>query len=276
MNHFFALLFKDKVARVLILIFCVLTIWWLILNPFSTLDTLQYKKQVWGATYQLLALIGGIYGLIISTKWGGLRSYVGKSILFFALGLLFQVLGQTVYSFYNLYYQTNALYPSLGDVGFFGTILLYFLGAFYLTRASGIKTSLQSLGNKILLVIIPLCIFSAQYYLYLRNYEFDWSHPIKIFLDYGYPLGDALNIAVAILAFLLCVRMLGGIMKKPILFLIFAFFIMYISDIYFFYQANNNLYFSGNFADFLYAFSYLSMGLALISMLIAYKRIRAT
>jgi hypothetical protein len=272
---FLSRLYEDKVAGILIFIFAALTIWWILLDPSSTLDTLQYKKQVWGASYQILALIGGLYGLFIARNWGGLKSYVGKSVFFFSLGLLFQVLGQTVYSFYNLYYQTNALYPSLGDVGFFGTIPLYFLGAYYLTKASGIKASLKSVGNKVLLVIIPLLIFSAQYYLYLRHYSFDLTTPIKTLLDYGYPLGDALNLSMAILAFLLCVRMLGGVMKTPMLSLIFAFFMQYVADIYFFYQANNDLYFSGNFADFLYAFSYLAMALALTQMVIVYRHIRA-
>ncbi len=89
-------------------------------------------------------------------------------------------------------------------------------------------------------------------------------------------MGDAFIISAAILAFLLSLNSLGGIMKKPILFLVFALFIQYVADIYFFYQANQGTFFAGGFTDFLYFFSYAFMALSIIMIGETYKHIRRT
>ena len=126
-------LLKEPVFILSVSIFIVLVGWWYYLQPFNLSDSLLHSKYIWGSLYQILALIGGIYGIFQSKKWGGINSFLGRSILLFSLGLIFQCIGQSVYSYYNLYAQVEAPYPSLGDFGYFGSVILYILGVLSLS-----------------------------------------------------------------------------------------------------------------------------------------------
>lgn len=259
---------RSKLVLVTILLLIVITLWWAYLSPFTESDSvdLTYSRYVWGASYQIIALWGGVVGLLTARRWGGISSVLGRSINAFSLGLLFQVFGQIVYSYYNIFAQIEAPYPSLGDIGFFGSIPLYIYGAFLLARVSGTKVSLRSFVNQTWAVIIPVAILTISYWMFLTDYTFDWSAPLTVILDFGYPVGQAIYVSVAILALLLSRGVLGGIMKLPIFFLLIALLVQYCSDFNFLYQVHNENWFVGGYGDYLYTLSYFLMALALIYM----------
>src|SRR3989344_7972668 len=129
------------------ILFIVLFVWWLSLSPFDSSPENEHARFVWGAFYQLIAIWGGISGLIAASVWGGGKSIIGKSLLMLSCGLLLQAFGQSVYSFYNLFAQVEAPYPSLGDVGFFGSVLFYIYGAILLIKASGSNVSMRRIPS---------------------------------------------------------------------------------------------------------------------------------
>src|SRR6185436_5734433 len=154
------LLLRVPTAQITILAFAIFTIWWIFLSPFNPESPFPESRTIWSVTYQLIALWGGINGLFISTKWGGLKSIIGRSIIAFSIGLLLQSFGQTVYSYYLLRLHIDAPYPSLGDVGYFGTIPFYIYGVLLLAKASGIHLSIKSFGKKIQALLIPLIMLT--------------------------------------------------------------------------------------------------------------------
>ena len=104
------------------------------------------------------------------------------------------------------------------------------------------------------------------YIIFLRNYEFDWTNKIKIFLDFGYPLGQAIYVSLAVLTLILTAKVLGGIMKKPVILFLVALIMQYVSDFNFLFQANNGSWYVGGIGDFLYMLSYLLMTLSIIQI----------
>ena len=90
---------KDWSAKILLVIMGALTLWWVVLR-FMGLPNDSTQNQFFAAVYGLLGLMGGLWGLQIAKKWGGLSSVMGKSLLFFSIGLLFQEIGQIIYSSY--------------------------------------------------------------------------------------------------------------------------------------------------------------------------------
>ncbi|MFH1170724.1 MAG: hypothetical protein V1704_04165 [Candidatus Vogelbacteria bacterium] len=192
-----------------------------------------------------------------------------------SLGLLAQSFGQSVFSFY-FYTGAELPYPSLADLGFFGSIPLYIYGVILLGRASGIKVSLKSYAKQIVAFIIPLLMLGVSYYIFLKDYEFDWSQPIKTFLDFGYPLGQAFYVSIAILVFILSRKILGGIMKIPILIFLIALVSQYLSDYLFLYQSNNGTFVGGGSVDYMYLVSYFLMALSLIVLGHTYQKISNT
>src|SRR3989338_474635 len=86
--------------KVIISLFVLLSAWWLILF-FVYKHTFPHADLVWAASYQIIAILGAIFGLVIAKQWGGFKSALGRSILLFSTGLLLQSFGQSVFSFYN-------------------------------------------------------------------------------------------------------------------------------------------------------------------------------
>jgi len=215
-------------------------------------------------TYGIVALIGGLFALYISKYWGGLKSLIGRAIFVFGLGLLAQEFGQLMYAFYIYVQKIEVPYPSLGDIGYFGSVILYIYGASLLLRATGAKFSLKSMGNKLLALILPFALLAVSYLIFLRGYEFDWSSPVTVLLDFGYPLLQATYLAIALLTFMLSRKYLGGIMRLVILFVLISLTFQYIADFTFLYQVKNETWAPGGINDLIYLISYALMSLSLL------------
>jgi hypothetical protein len=253
---------KSLFFKIILLIFIGLTVWWL--NIFGRGLINEPENTYFTLTYPFLSLFGGIAGIVIAEKWGGLKSILGRSICMFSFGLLSQFYGQAMYAYYIYIKGVEVPYPSLGDVGYFGSVLFYIIAIYYLAKVSGLRFSFRSMSGKLQAFFIPAALLIFSYSLFLKNYEFDWSNQLKIFLDFGYPLGQAIYVSIAILALLMARNLLGGMMKKPIWFLIFALVIQYFSDFIFLYQSNYGSWYVGGINDYLYCCSYFLMSGALI------------
>jgi hypothetical protein len=230
--------------------------------------------QTFAALYGVMALIGGIIGLRVSKAWGGSKSLIGRSLLFIALGLLFQEIGQLTYSAYSYLFHVNIPYPSLGDIGYFGSVLFYIAGALSLKKALSVQKVTQTTRSKVWVFVIPLAILGLSYYVFLKGYSFDFHHPLTVFLDFGYPLGQAFYISIALTLYVLSSRYLGGIMKPLVILLLSALALQYASDFLFLYQTSNDTWKTAGFDDLLYLASYFVMTISLIKFGKIMERIR--
>lgn len=264
---------KEYFAKVAVALLIILTIWWALLNLSGSREQLQ--NYLFGASYGLMAILGGVAGIRIARHWGGSKSIMGKAIFVLSFGLLAEEYGQLVFSYYNIFAHVQVPYPSLADIGFFGNIPLYVIGIVLLAQASGVHFSLKKLSGKIQTVFIPAAMLAFSYFFFLQKYEFDWSNPLKIFLDFGYPLGQAFYVSLAFLTYSLSNNILGGIMKNKILFLLFAFAIQYLADYNFLFQSSDGTWLNGGYGDYLYLLAYFIMTLGIIQLNTVLKKIRA-
>lgn len=225
-----------------------------------------FENYLFGGVYPILALVGGINGLIISRIYGGWSSVMGRGIIYLSLALLGQVFGQFIWTYYNIIAKIEVPYPSLADLGYISVIPFNILAMWSFAKASGVKLSLKKLGGKIQAVLIPLILLIAAYALFLKDYQFDFSDPVRIFLDFAYPTGEAIYISLAILTYLLCRNLLGGIMRHKILFFIFAFTVQFLTDYTFLYSISHEFYYNGGIVDLMYATSFGIYSLALLNL----------
>lgn len=257
-------LVRSKYSYYLLFLYLVVLCWWIKLNYISGIGTGEAYLFNW--FYGLIALSGSIYGLLFSSKfWGGWKSVIGRSMFFLSLGLLSQWLGLQVWTYYNVVIKIEVPYPSLADVGYFGLVPFYSLGAFMLALASGVKFSLTSLKGKIVAIVVPLCAFVFAFILFLRDIGFDLASPVKVFFDVAYPLGEIIPVTIAFVILGLSRQFLGGSMRARIHYLIFAFSFQFITEYLFLYKAGNGTYINGGLTDLMYASSYLIMGLGLVA-----------
>lgn len=253
----------NRSEKVVGVVFIALSLWWAIL--FFWFDAaLSQQNLYWAATYQFLAWYGGIFALIASRRWGGFNSLMGRAIIFFGLSLMLQGFGQTTFSIYTTLLNIDIPYPSIADIGYFGSMCFYVAAIVSLAKVSGASIRLRNFSGKALALLIPVGMLTFSYTIFLKTYEFDWYAPLQTFLDFGYPLGDALYVSIAILALLFSRNILGGIMRRPLIFLMIALIAQYCADFNFLYQAANETWINGGYGDFLYLLSYFIMGLSLI------------
>lgn len=262
---------KDFFNQVAVALFILLTIWWIALY-FSGFKS-GFQNYLFGAVYgPSMSILGAAFGLNIARSWGGFKSVIGRVLIFLSFGLLAEFFGQVTFSIYNIVLHVEVPYPSFADLGFFSNIPFYLYGSFLLLKASGAKINLKTVKTQLQVVIIPLAMLSISYFLFLRQYQFDWSQPIKIFLDFGYPLGQALYVSIALLVYSLSQKFLGGIMKRKILLLILAFIAQYFADFNFLFQSNRGTWYNGGYGDYLYLVAYFLMTIGLLEFNLKFIR----
>jgi len=259
----FAVISRNKLTYGILLFYVILLFWWA--KIFFTGVKETDENYLFGLLYPLIALTGAVAGFISSKKWGGFRSLIGRGIIFFSLGLLGEWFGQTIWSYYNLVARIPVPYPSIADIGYFSIIPFYGYGMYCFAKASGIKFSLKSIGGKISVILIPIIMVAISYFLFLRNLSPDFTDPLKTFLDFGYPGGEAITISIALLTYILSRNILGGKMRSRILYIIFALVVQYVTDYLFLYQASAGTYYNAGVVDLMYMASFTIMAIGLLS-----------
>lgn len=265
MFAYFSEQFKQNHAFKLVLVlFSALVLWWITI--FVRGLTSGLENDLFTLAYPFLALIGGVVSWSYAKKWGGFKSTLGSAISMLSLGLLAQFFGQILYNYYIFILNVEVPYPSIGDISYFASVILYIIGTYQLAKVSGIKLSVKSLKGKFQAFFIPLMILGLSYALLLKGYEFDFSNKVIIFLDFGFPIGQVIFVSIALLALLISKDILGGMMRKPIMLLISALIFQYIADFAFSYQFAHGTVYTGDYLDLLYCISYFLMAISLFSI----------
>ena len=107
-------------------------------------------------------------------------------------------------------------------------------------------------------------MIGASYSLFLRNYD-SQDLPFNIvFLDYVYPIGQAIFFSLALLIFYLTNNILGGVMRSRVLFILFSLLFQYIADSLFIFETRAETWYPGGPSDLMFVISYFLMTMALI------------
>ncbi len=248
-------------------LFVTFSIFWLVIN--LTGDT---ENKLFGATYGLIALFGGVYGLIAARNWGFFKSYIGKTICFLSLGLLLTEFGQLAFTYLSIRDEVIP-YPSVADIGFFGAVIMYIVGAWFLFRGLGAGPLVRKHPLRAILgVVLVLALLALPYVLFFSEYEYSAGW-LTVLLDFGYPLGQAIFGSIALVIFLMAGQSLGGVMRAPVLLLLFAFIIQYLADFNFLYGNAHETWVNGGYGDYLYLLAYFVMGAGLIYLNYALSKV---
>jgi hypothetical protein len=256
----------DRSTFVLVVLFVIFSLGWGYLQLFH--KTNQSLLYLYSDTYFIVALWGAIGGFISSWRWGGFSTKVGRSIAYFSVGLLFQVLGQLVYAYYMECLGIDVPYPSVGDIGFFGSIPFYILGTMSLIHAFGCQFHPD--GEKLLSLFFPIGIFILSSWYFLQGKGIQLENLPKTFLDFGYPLGQAVYVSLAISAYFSSKIILEGVIRVNVLTILLGLLFQYLADSMFLYQAKMGTWHGGSLNDYLYMCAYFLIGLGIIGLRRAY------
>jgi hypothetical protein len=258
---------KKTLFIVLSVILLVIYVaWWLALFIFAP-EGESIFSDYYVDTYAVIAGLGGFIGLYVSSKWDFLKSYVGKSLFFLSLGLFSQFFGHLYYSALFYLYGIENAYPSFGEFFYLATIPFYVLGVWYMAKASGLTLTLSDYKKKISAALFPIVMIGISYFAFLGSYDATGLPFTYIFLDYVYPLGQALFVSLAILTFYMTKNILGGIMRKKVVFILFALLFQYIADSLFIYETRAEIWYPGGPSDLMFVISYFLMAIGLAGFL---------
>ena len=270
--NFLQQLFRDRFSKCVLGWFVAMTLWWVLL---MMSEATEAQRLTFGAVYgTVLTICATVVGLKASTYWGGKKSVMGRGVMFLSLGMFAQFFGQITFSFYNIVLGVEIPYPSIADVGYFGVIPFYIIGILYLAKASGIVVGLRSLTSQVQAVLIPAAMVIFSYVMFLREYSFADVDLLTAFLDFGYPIGQGLFVALALLTYSLSRGILGGLMRTRILFILIAFVLQYVADFNFLYQNIAGTWINGGYGDYLYLIAYLVMALGLAQCYVTGRELR--
>lgn len=259
-----------------LLLFVVYTIWWLLFNfgYYLSINVPPSFGDLYADTYGITALVGALAGFIAYRVWGGFKSYLGKALAFFSLGLLGQFFGQITYTFIYRFTGVENAYPSFGEVFFASSVMFYILAAWYLAKSSGLTLSLVSVTSKIVTLAVPVIFILISYLTFLRNYDSSEFTSVEVFLDYFYPVFQAIFVSLAIATYYATRSVLGGLMRKYVLFTLLALVMQYAADSFFILRTRSGEWLPGGFSDYFFVASYFLMTLSLLGYVSASEKLR--
>jgi hypothetical protein len=228
----------------------------------------SFYNYFYNFLYGLIPLFGGIAAIKGYREWGGLSTILGRAILFMGVGLFFWGCGEAVWAYYNFFQNLDIPYPSIADFFFAPSVLCYTIGAIFLARTTGVRFSLKNLPGKIFTTLTTAALITAVYYLFVAlsndgQLFSDKDSFVKSILDIGYPLGDALSLAVSMVVAGLSFKYLGGLYKSEVLFILFGLATMFAAHSYFSFTTTAGTSYNGDIGDLLFTFAvfFLSYGL---------------
>jgi hypothetical protein len=215
--------------------------------------------------FGLIPFVGGIVAMRLSTVWGGVKSAVGKAVLYIGLGVFLWGCGENIWSYYNFIADVAAPYPSLADLGFAPSIFFYGLGTFYLAKATGAKLAFRNPYTKWIVLLSFAAIVWFSYYILVIVARGGVLIPegetmLKAFLDVVYPLGDLLAAVLAIIISGLSFPYLGGRYRIDVYAILTGLAVMFVADSIFSYTTTIGTYYNANIGDLM-----LSLGTFLLT-----------
>lgn len=220
--------------------------------------------------YGFIPLLGGIFGIHQSEKWGLFKSAMGKALFFLSLGLITWSIGEMIWTlYYNLVMQVEIPYPSLADASFIISWPLWIIGIWNLSKATGAKYGLRKNTGRLLLIIVPILALLVSYYLLVdvaRQGVVELSEEyVGIFFDLAYPILDVVILTIALMVYGLSFKYLGGRFKMPVVLILLSFVVNYFADFTFSYTTAVETYYNGAYPDILFATAMFLMSVGINS-----------
>jgi hypothetical protein len=247
-------------------LFATLLGWWTVLYFKFGGQTKYIETAVWPDVYNLLAIWGVWWGFKASQRLGGFKNALGQATGLFTIGLLFQVFGQIAFSVYINFFGVEIPYPSLADIAFLGSPIIYLIALIPLGKALGTSYDIKKAPGTYwtLFSLLGILFFSGLAIGLGQNYVFDWNEPLRIVLDLAYPFVETLCLVVFLY---ICLNQNKPSPVAKILPLMGAALAMqYASDTLFTYLTANNLWDGGSPSELAYLTAYLLMTLTLIRL----------
>jgi hypothetical protein len=217
--------------------------------------------------------------------FGGLRSALGRGLLFLALGVFsWGVAGNGVFFLYQVSHHGGAVpYPWWSDVGYVGLLPFYGIGMLFLSRLVGLVRS-----GYLRMAWVPVAVGAVTYWLTLPTHGLPgWLHGNQWVLttwnnftskptffgfnanmaSFGYLLMDTVVLSWAVVVLVNARRASGGVFVPALRLVVLSLGAQYLADLVFDQRivSTTHPYHTGDIATILYTASMFLMTFAIAS-----------
>lgn len=237
--------------------------------------SVEMKSSV-GAVTQiplaLIPLVGSVSGFIVAFQWGGLRTRLGRALVFYSIGIMSWGLGVVIWLWYiYVVKNTEVPYPSVADYVYMLAQVFWYLGTLSISGVIGANFGLKSKYSLLKILSTSLVGVILSYVLLVtiaRGGEVvsDTSGSfLKTFFDYYYPIATSLSLTLTLGIYFLARKYLGGVYRTALLVIFFGFFVQFLGDFLYSYSTRAETYFNGHWSDILFttAMLVLSVGVSM-------------
>lgn len=208
----------------------------------------------------MVGLCFGGFGAIVaflSLRQISHSSVLGKTLLGVGLAIVLYGIGDMVWGYYAFFSGREIPYPSWSDVfyiAYYPAIIYACVGL--LSAARGLVKWTHIAEGCILGLISAIVILG---YIIRPDASAGWNSLHTIF-DFAYPLGDIILLTFSYI----CLRSLGGTLKKSTLILVIAMIIEAVADIVFTLTTENGTYYNASLVDLLFVLNIYLLTLVVI------------
>ena len=241
----------------IVLLQIVVFAWWALLqvSPNHTSILNFWFNGAYGGIF----LIGGLTGLLAISRLGGLRSTVGRGLLYTASGLFLYGIGQILWLWFNLTGH-EVPYPSIADAFFVLLMPCLLLGIWNITLLFIPRIKPLQIFEFVLLTVIILAVTT----IFINKPELGIElSPLTNGLNIYYPFADAVIVALSIVA----LRTVGGKFNIIMLFITVGALLHAIADILFTHSTTVGTYWNGDLSDLLFSLGGFSITVGLITLI---------
>lgn len=225
---------------------------WLYFLPTHTTIWNYLYNGMYGFLYLLAAIIPMYYAKIF-----GIKSSIGKMLLYIGLAMLSFEVGQIMWVYYNLILKVSIPFPSWADLAFMIYYPLLVIGIIYLLKIYKQQITKEIVRDSTIIFIISFILIFG----FFSRPDISANLPfIQKFINVYYPMGDVLLLAMALIA----LRIAGGKIHPSLYLLSAGLFMQTAADVLFTYRNAKDIYWNGDISDLLYTICPFLIGVGLI------------
>ena len=190
------------------------------------------------------------YLLAAGLSFSYLKKYTSArpALMFFGVGFLLFFIAQVIWVYYNVIANLPVPYP--GPADFFWLLFYVMMGIGFFLLLANIKSTFSPANLLETIVSSGVIFLLLSSFLSLNNTQYGLPL-LTQFLNYAYPLADAILISLSIVT----LRTQTGHLHAYLLFFIFGFMSLAVGDTLFAYQTTLETYWNGNITDVAYSFA---------------------
>lgn len=250
-------LVKSPLFYFFLFLLGICAVWSLVLHTNS--DKFTPWNYGFSLIYGSIFTSGAILGIANGLKFG-MKSKVGKALIALGFGLFSWQVGLWIWVYYNIVLNLEVPFPSLADIFFlltFYPLLIY--GCFNLLQLYTPKIERHIKIESVVVVILSLVAICG---FVIPPFIDPEAGIFSNFISIAFPVGDALLIAIALMA----LRIGGRKIHPSLLILVIGFFVQFAADIAFSYRTTQEIYWNGDIADVLYTLAGFTMSLGVLEL----------